>query len=76
MSPVPFFLRFVGGWQTIREHLAEECQLRNIPSADKEPNRYRYDGWGVMGFPPRVACNITYFPEHGDPFDLGRFPVR
>lgn len=73
MNPVPFFLRFVGGWQWIRRDLIQVGYRQQLVPYDQDPMRYRFDGWGSVGFPPRLACNVTYYGKDGQTLDMGRF---
>ena len=70
MNKVPFALRMFGGsWYTIRA-LAEKLAIEH-GIEDPQPIMFRYEGWGLMGFPPRIACNVKYIS--GDSItDLGR----
>ena len=48
-------------WNAILAELAEYCHDRHLPSPYIEPKLFRYDGWGLLGFPPTIACNVSYF---------------
>ncbi|MBW4484905.1 MAG: hypothetical protein KME14_20410 [Tildeniella torsiva UHER 1998/13D] len=76
MNPVPFLMRFVSGWPAIQAEINNFAVRRGLPTFNREPKRYRFHGWGTVGFPPQLACNITYFhgpdASNGVPLDLNK----
>jgi len=72
MNPVPFLLRFVGGWASIRDQVTARATSEGLWSYTANPELYRFEGWGTAGFPPRLACNVKYFADSGEILDLGR----
>ncbi len=73
MNPVPWFLKIASGWPQILVQLNSVSNYKGWPPYSAEPTRYRFSGWGLVGFPPALACNIYYCPPVGDIIDLGRF---
>lgn len=51
-------------WNAIQKELIDYCKKHNIPSPEKMPNLFQYDGWGLVGFPPTIACNVSYWVSH------------
>lgn len=74
MNPIPWFLRFAGGWRQIKADLNDWALVHDAPSYEDAPQRYRFHGWGVAGLPPRIACNVIHYSLSGRPIDCGRFP--
>jgi hypothetical protein len=77
MKPIPFLLRAFGGWQRIKDQIDQVADRGDDPLVPYSlaPDLYRFDGWGLKGFPPRLACNVKYFPpDTNETIDLGRFP--
>jgi hypothetical protein len=74
-NPVPFIFQFVGGWVSIQTKVSLWAIARGYPSYGDKPLLYRFEGWGTVGFwPPKLACNVKYFPEDGSGVvDAGRF---
>ena len=73
MNPVPWFLSFISGWPTIQSQVGLWASSHNKPLPEESPNSYRWHGWGTVGFPPRLACNVIFFEKDGTQTDLGRF---
>ena len=74
INPVPFFLRFVSGWPSIKAKVNDWAIANAYPTYDENPTAYRFSGWGSVGFPPRLACNVYFSgPDVDEPLDLGRF---
>lgn len=48
-------------WDAIMVELAEYCEDNHLPDPYNEPKRFRFDGWGLVGFPFTIACNVSYF---------------
>lgn len=72
-TPVPWLLSFIGGWGSILAQLDNVAESRGCWSYGARPTQWRFSGWGTVGFPPRLACNVYYFTESGEMIDLGRF---
>ncbi|WP_035992534.1 hypothetical protein [Leptolyngbya sp. KIOST-1] len=71
-NPTPFLLRLVGGWPSIAAQVDTIARDRAWPTYSEAPTRYRFSGWGTVGFPPALACNVYYFPVDGPMVDMGR----
>lgn len=63
MNPVPFLMRFASGWNDIKAEVNDFATQRQLPTYDNVPLKYRFEGWGTVGFPPRLACNLVIFLE-------------
>lgn len=62
INPIPWPLRWAAGsWQNIRAQADTWAAEQSFPSYSEAPEAYRFHGWGLVGFPPRIACNLTYF---------------
>lgn len=73
MNPAPFVYRFVSGWKGIEASVNRQAIARGLPTYGKAKYRYRFEGWGVAGFPPKLHCNVKYFGD-GAIVDMGRHP--
>ena len=74
MNQIPVLLRmFAGDWMSIRVKAQQAAMNNGIEYADQREDNFRYDGWGLVGFPPRIACNVKYIHfDTGNVVDLGR----
>jgi hypothetical protein len=61
MTPVPFLMRFLSGWADIQNEVNDFAKRRRLPTYAQEPTKFSFHGWGSVGFPPRLACNLTIF---------------
>ena len=74
INPVPLVYQFVGGWVRIQAKVNLWALAQGYPTYDDYPEAYRFDGWGTVGFwPPKLACNVKYFPDDNYVVDAGRF---
>lgn len=74
MSQIPTIFRiFAGSWATIQQRASQEAVKYGFILSQQKSENFRYDGWGLVGFPPRIACNVKYVDfETGNVTDLGR----
>lgn len=72
MNPVPFVWRIFGGWNRIKASVDNQASGMSLPTYSQSPTLYRFSGWGVTGFPPKLACNVRYCPGSPQEVDLGR----
>lgn len=73
MNPAPIMLRLWGGWQSIRQQVDDWAIANGYETYTAAPEQYRFYGWGTVGFPPRIACNVLLFRKDADTVDAGRF---
>jgi hypothetical protein len=74
MNPVPFVFKLWGRWDSIQNKVDDWAAARGYPPYRQSPEQYQFSGWGTVGFPPRIACNVKYLPPPGAPIvDAGRF---
>jgi hypothetical protein len=64
INPVPLVYQFVGGWVRIQAKVNLWALAQGYPT---------YDDYPVGFWPPRLACNVKYFPATGSMIDAGRF---
>ena len=76
ISPIPFFFRLFGGWKAIESQVNTWASVNEKASYREIPDFYRFDGWGTVGFPPVVACNVKFRPGTQFECDLGRLVGR
>ena len=69
INPTPWFLRFFSGWKTIKDKVDFWAKNFGVATYSEQPTDYRFEGWGTVGFPPRLACNVKHIPSEND---LGR----
>ena len=74
MNQIPAVLRlFVGNFSTIQQRAAQKAFDRGINYNEQTEENFSYDGWGLVGFPPLIACNAKYIHfDTGIVTDLGR----
>jgi hypothetical protein len=74
MEQIPWFLRFAAAnWISIRAQLDLWAQDNGYVPYSQEPKRYQLHGWGLLGFPPRIACNVIYHDGDVKIFAAQRF---
>jgi hypothetical protein len=75
MSSVPFLLRFVAGWPSIKSQVNTIAKRKRWPSYEENRAAYRFSGWGVVfvGVTPCLACNAYFLGTDREyPYDMGR----
>lgn len=75
MKLPPWFLHIFGKWQSIADQCDRWAERNGHVPYSQEDQRYRFSGWGTVGFPPKLACNVLYFSDTG-PIDLGRIVAK
>lgn len=71
---IPWYLRPITDWATIRQQLAEAAYMNDVPSYQATPERYQFRKWRPSLWPPRGTVEVNYFLPGGGYKSLGRFP--
>jgi hypothetical protein len=74
-NQIPAVLRLAwGSWASLTAKVDTWAAARGYRTYSQSPDQYRFEGWGTVGFlPPKIACNVKFFPPSGGEIDAGRF---
>lgn len=74
INQIPAIFRlFAGNFSTIQQRAAQKAFDMGITYNEQTAENFRYDGWGLVGLPPRIACNAKFIHfDTGNVVDLGR----
>ena len=70
-------IKLFGGWVSITEQVDQWAVANGKPTYSTANTKYRFSGFGTVGFPPKVAFNVTYIDGlTSETIDLGRIVAQ